>query len=153
MIARTSLVLSLLFTAALVPFVTGSQPDAVVQEGGEREGNPALHEFMENLGGTLRGLGRGLEEDGAMEKGLAEVLRLQRAAIEAKDQMPVLVSSIEDAKKRTESEIQYRTLMQGLVNGLFALELAYLEGDAGKVKKQLKELDGSKRAGHDAFKP
>lgn len=152
MIARTSLVLALLLPAAVVPFFVSSPASAAVQEE-EGEGNPALHAFMEDLGGTLRKLGRGLKEEGAMSTGLTEVLRLQRATLDAKEQLPVVVSSIEDEKKRLASTIEYRTQMHALATGLFTLELAYLEGDAGKVEKQLKELDKVKKAGHSQFKP
>jgi hypothetical protein len=152
MIARTSLVLALLVPAAVVPFFVSNPAAAAAQEG-EREGNPALHAYMEDLGGTLRKLGRGLKEEGAMATGLTEVLRLQRATLDAKEQLPVVVSSIEDEKKRLASTIEYRTQMHALATGLFTLELAYLEGDAGKVEKQLKELDKVKKAGHGQFKP
>ena len=156
MIARTSLVLALLLPAAVVPFFvstfTSTATAAAVQEE-EGEGNPALHAFMEDLGGTLRKLGRGLKEEGAMSTGLTEVLRLQRATLDAKEQLPVVVSAIEDEKKRLASTIEYRTQMHALATGLFTLELAYLEGDAGKVEKQLKELDKVKKAGHSQFKP
>lgn len=151
MIARTSLVLALLVPAAVVPFFVSTPAAAATQEE-EREGNPALHAFMEDLGGSLRKLGRGLKDEGAMETGLAEVLRLQRATLDAKEQLPTVVSSIEDEKKRLASTIEYRAQMHALANGLFTLELAYLEGDAGKVEKQLKELDKVKKAGHNQFK-
>ncbi|MEZ5976692.1 MAG: hypothetical protein R3F34_00510 [Planctomycetota bacterium] len=141
MIARTTLALALIVPVAAFPLASAFAPTAQEREHeDEDEGNPQLHAFMEDLGRTLRTLGRAQKEkaEDTMSKGLAETVRLERALIDAKEQMPVAVSSMEDAKKRAKSELEYREQMQALMNGFFALENAYAAGDAGDVDKALR---------------
>lgn len=160
MIARTVLALSL---AASAPLVWGgvalatSDADPVVQEreraeSDEEHGNPELAVFMKDLNSTLRGLGRGLKEEGAMANGLAEVLRLERAFVVAKEELPNTVTDIEDARERRTAELEWREQMNTMFKSMLDLEMAYARADEAEVTSQLRALNGLKKPGHDRFK-
>ncbi|QDU85099.1 hypothetical protein Pla163_22240 [Planctomycetes bacterium Pla163] len=156
MIARTSIAIALLFPAALGGFqlAAATSPTAVVATADDDENsNPVLHEFMEDVGKTMRGLGRGVREEGGLEAGLIEVRRLQNALMPVRSELPTTVTSIEDARKRAASEIEWLAHMNDFMKGLLDLELEYARGDADAVLAQLGELDTLKKASHRLFKP
>lgn len=163
MIARTAIALALAAVpvawtgvAALTPEPAAPpQERAWVQEDAEHEENenPELAAFMKDLGRTMRTLGRGLKEEGAMETGLAEVLRLERAFVVAKEELPTTITSIEDEARLAATKLEWRESMHEFFKGLLALEMAYARGEERAVMEQLRALDDLKKQGHDRFKP
>jgi|GEM_PF-5707342 len=156
MIARTALA-ALAAAAAVWGGITLTAADAsraaeapVVQE--DEEGNPELAAYMKDVGRTMRALGRGLREENAMETGLAEVVRLERGLVDAKELLPITVTSIEDEAERARAALEWRAEMHEMFRGLLELEMAYAKGDADAVLAQLKALDAHKKEGHDRFK-
>jgi hypothetical protein len=160
MIARTSIAIALLFPAALggSQLADATSPTAIVataddDDDDDENSNPVLHEFMEDVGKTMRGLGRGVRAEGGLEAGLIEVRRLQNALLPVRSELPTTVTSIEDARKRAASEIEWLTQMNEFMKGLLDLELEYARGDADAVLAQLRVLDELKKASHAVFKP
>lgn len=163
MIARTSIAIALLFPAALAGFdrVTSSSTAAAITESvvqdeddeDDENSNPVLHAFMEDVGKTMRSLGRGTKAEGGLEAGLIEVRRLQNALMPVRSELPTTVTSIENPRERAVSEIEWLVQMNEFMKGLLDLELEYARGDADAVLEQLRALDVLKKASHRVFKP
>jgi len=112
-----------------------------------------LSELMGDIQKTTKHLAGVLEEDEPdWDAALAEVCRLQKVAIDAKNEVPGLVSAIEEEKKQAKARLEYRAKMQDFVRGLLEVETALLEQKAKAAKKALRGLDKLKSDGHGKFK-
>ena len=141
MITRT---LSLMFLALGLALAT---PLFSQQDAGSK-----LGELMGDFQRTTKKLPTLLEDEPRWEQALAEVCRLQKVSIDAKSEVPELVTGIEDEKKRKKARLAYRAKMQEFVRALLDVETALLEENAKAAKKALRELDKLKSDGHGKFK-
>ena len=111
-----------------------------------------LGELMGDFQRTTKKLPGMLEDEPRWDEALAEVCRLQKVAIDAKSEVPSLISGMEDEKKRKKARLQYRAKMQDFVRALLEIETALLKENVKAAKKGLRELDKLKSDGHGKFK-
>lgn len=135
----------------------GQEPGGRPERDGGAEGarrQSALRGHMSALESGLEALTKGLEADDAEENVaalIAEVCKLERVSLDAKDELPRSVEALEGGE-RERAIVSFRTQMHGLTNALFATELHLLENDVKKAKKSLNEFAKLESKGHGEFK-
>lgn len=140
-------------TLVLVPTVTAlasSSPapaPVVVQGGGSKLGTA-----MEALGGSLKALSERVKKGEALEEGLNDVWNAQRAVIDAKSELPEMVTALTDEKAKKKAVLAYREQMQELMRSLLDVEMGLAAGDAKKADKALRAADNLKSSGHSQFR-
>lgn len=136
-------------TVALVPTVTvlASSSPAVVQGGGGKLGTA-----MEELGGAVKALSERIKKGEALEEGLPDVWKAQRAVIDAKSELPETVTALTDEKAKKKAALAYREQMQELMRSLLDVEMGLAAGDAKKAEKALRAADNLKSSGHGQFR-
>lgn len=137
-------------TLALVPTVTvfasSSPAPALVQGGGK------LGTAMEELGGAVKALSERIKKGEALEEGLPDVWKVQRAVIDAKSELPETITALTDEKAKKKAALAYREQMQELMRSLLDVEMGLASGDAKKADKALRAADNLKSAGHSQFR-
>lgn len=140
-------------TLALVPTVTvfaSSSPapaPVVVQGGGSKLGTA-----MEEFGGAVKALSERIKKGEALEEGLPDVWKAQRAVIDAKSELPETITALTDEKAKKKAALAYREQMQELMRSLLDVEMGLASGDAKKADKSLRAADNLKSAGHSQFR-
>ena len=84
----------------------------------QQDAGSKLGELMGDFQRTTKKLPTLLEDEPKWEQALAEVCRLQKISIDAKSEVPELVTGIEDEKKRKKARLAYRAKMQEFVRAL-----------------------------------
>ena len=79
--------------------------------------------------------------------------KAQKAVIDAKSELPKMVSELTDEKAKRKAEIAYRTQMQELLRAFLDVETALINDDAKKAEKALRAADNLKSTGHGQFRP
>lgn len=142
----------LLLAAAADPIATPAAAPAVARGlADEHAGNEVLEAYMEDFQRSLRRLQKKLADAEARAEVIAEVCRLQKVAIDAKSELPVLIA--EQAEEQQPAErVAYRKQMQQVVRTLLDLEDALLDDDPEAAMDQLRKLNEAKQSGHERFK-
>jgi soluble cytochrome b562 len=117
------------------------------------QGEGKLNAAMEELGAAVKTLQAAVKAPDALEKALPEIWKAQRAALDAKSELPKQVSEMTDEKAKLKAQLAYRTQMQDLMRALLDVEAAMIAGDAKKADKALRQADNLKSAGHGQFRP
>ena len=118
-----------------------------VQGGGSK-----LEGFMGEIDGVVKGLEKVVESKTGIAATMADVIKLQKLAIDAKSELPSALSAITEAKALKKATLSYKTQMQNLVRASLDLETAVLNEDVKGAAKALREFDKLKSAGHSEFR-
>ncbi|MBL8803791.1 MAG: hypothetical protein JNN27_17445 [Planctomycetes bacterium] len=108
---------------------------------------------MEEIGAAVKSIQATLKTPAEISKALPEVWKAQRAVLDAKSELPKLVTDLTDEKAKAKAGLEYRTQMQDLMRAFLDVESAVLAGDAKKAEKALRAADNLKSGGHGKFRP
>lgn len=75
----------------------------------------------------------------------------QDAMVKAIVELPALVKEMPDGPEKAKASAEYRMMMGKLIATLAELELAFLDGDKGKIDEIIGKMRESKKEGHDKF--
>jgi soluble cytochrome b562 len=111
-----------------------------------------LEEPMQTLQAGVKSLDKTLEKK-EVDKSLATVRDMQKAAHEAKQLDPPKAGEIADPKEKAELLKGYRLKLIDLERGLLDVEAALIEGKPEDAKKALDaRVKATKKEGHDKYK-
>jgi len=122
-------------------------------EGRGRREETKLSHLMHDVEDSLEKLGGSLAATDGQVANVAEVSRLERVVLDAKDEIPPLVAQIQDPEERAERTAQFRLKMQDLERAMLDLEAALLKQDPEAAQKVLDSMDAIERSGHNEFRP
>ncbi len=112
-----------------------------------------LGERMSRINKHMKALRKQLKDPASNADSLARVLEMQTLALEAKAFDPVRIKAVQGDEATHKFRVDYRKGMHDMLTKLFALELAFLEGDADMARTAYRALGKTKSPSHKLFKP
>ena len=142
---RSSLyVLAAALAAALTLALLPVQQSAVADGHGGSDGQEAIHEAMEELGGTYRLVRRQMKDPEKNADTAEKLAAMIDASVKAKAYLPETATT-DDLKT------SYRVIMNKLIIVLAQAENAALQGDNEKLQEYVKQANAVKGEGHELF--
>lgn len=110
-----------------------------------------LEKRMETLAHAFKAVQKQFAGDSRKEAALAQIEKMKKAAIEARDLLPRMIAHAPQ-NERADLKDDYKVAMDGLIRHIKDLETAVRAGKKEDAQSILREIEESRRDGHASFR-